>query len=290
MSSQAFFLIIFSSLMHALWNLLVKRSRHKTVFIWWMFVLSGGMFTLLLPLLPGAFPRPDARIILLGIGGGICFFLYHLFNGRAYRGGDLSLTYPLSQTSMLYVPLWGILLVGETVSIPGGCGILLVIVGAYLIQLQRLSFSDLARPFRALGDPSVQAALVAGFVYSFGSIIDKMGVMSYSPLYFTYLLVVIMLSLMTANLLRPRYRQQIMAEWRENRVLILISGPVMIASFISFRYGLSMAPMSYAVLVRQTSVLIGVVIGVVFLGERCGGIRLMSALIILAGIFLIRAG
>ena len=289
-NSLAFSLIVFSSFMHALWNLLVKRSRHKTVFIWWMFVFSAGMFTASLPLLPGSFPMPDLRVSLLGAGGAVCFFLYHLFNGRAYRAGDLSLTYPLSQTSMLYVPLWGILLLDEKISLPGGCGILLVIVGAYSIQLQRLSVDELARPFRNLGNPSVRAALAAGFVYSFGSIIDKTGVQNYSPLYFTYLLVIFMLALMTVNLLRPRYRQQIGAEWRENRMLILISGPVMMASFLSFRYGLSLASMSYAVLVRQVSVLIGVVIGVLFLGESCGRIRMAAALFVMAGIALIRIG
>lgn len=290
MDSSAFTLILFSSLMHALWNLLVKRSRHKTVFIWWMFVISAGMFTVLLPWLPGSFPAPDLRIGLLATGGAVCFFLYHLFNGRAYRTGDLSLTYPLSQTSMLYVPLWGILILGERISLTGGCGILLVIFGAYSIQLQRLSMDELARPFRCLGNPSVRAALAAGFIYSLGSIIDKTGVQHYSPLYFTYLLVICMLVLMTLNLLRPRYRRQIRAEWFESRILILASGPVMMASFLSFRYGLSLAPMSYAVLVRQVSVLIGVLIGVLFLGESCGRIRTAAALLVMAGIALIRFG
>ena len=41
MSTLAFSLILVSAVMHALWNLLVKRSRDKTVFIWWMFVMSG---------------------------------------------------------------------------------------------------------------------------------------------------------------------------------------------------------------------------------------------------------
>lgn len=276
--------------MHALWNLLVKRSRHKTVFIWWMFVASGGLFTAALPFLPGPFPRPDGAVLLLGAGGAVCFFLYHLFNGRAYRAGDLSLTYPLSQTAMVYVPLWGVWILGERLSVMGMAGIFLVAAGAYAVQLQRFSLRELARPFRSLGEPSVQAALAAGFIYSLGAIIDKSGVQRYSPLYFTYLLVIFMLTLMTLNLFRPGYRNQIAAEWRENKHLILASGPVMMASFLSFRYGLSLAPMSYAVPVRQVSVLIGVVIGVGFLGESCGRIRLAAAVLIIAGVFLIRCG
>ena len=48
--------------------------------------------------------------------------------------------------------------------------------------------------------------------------------------------------------------------------------------------------MSYAVPVRQVSLLIGVLIGVLFLGETCGRIRLIATLLVLAGAALIRLG
>lgn len=290
MSSLAFFLILFSALMHALWNLLVKRSGDKTVFIWWMFVSSGALLNFVLLLMPEPFPSPPPEILLLGVAGGACFVFYHLFNGRAYRSGDLSLTYPLSQTSMLYVPLWGVLLLGERLSPTGAAGIFLVMAGAYSVQLRRLSTAEILRPFRSLGDPSVQAALLAGFIYSVGAVIDKTGVSLYPPFHFTYLLVMVMMALMTLNILRPRYRERIAREWRRSRHLILLSGPVMMGSFLTFRFALKMAPMSYAVPVRQVSLLIGVLIGTLFLGETCGRIRFTAALLILAGVLLIRMG
>jgi drug/metabolite transporter (DMT)-like permease len=191
---------------------------------------------------------------------------------------------------MLYVPLWGVWLLGERLSLPGVGGILLILIGTYCVQLRRLTFAEGLRPFRDLGDPSVRAALAAGFIYSVGAVIDKTGVMAYSPLYFTYLLVMWMFLLMSANLLRPCYRGRILAEWRQSRLLVLLSGPVMMASFLSFRYGLKLAPMSYAVPARQVSLLIGVLIGTFFLGETCGRIRFTAALLILSGVFLIRIG
>ena len=99
-----------------------------------------------------------------------------------------------------------------------------------------------------------------------------------------------MLLLMTLNLLRSPYRGRILSEWRQSRNLVLLSGPVMMGSFLSFRYGLSLAPMSYAVPVRQVSLLIGVLIGILFLGETCGRIRFSATLLILAGVVLIRLG
>jgi uncharacterized membrane protein len=290
MSTDAFLLILFSAVMHAFWNLLVKRSSDKTVFIWWMFVSSGLLLNIVLPFLPGEFPPLPPGVLLLGAAGGACFVFYHLFNGRAYQKGDLSLTYPLAQTSMIYVPLWGVLLLGETVSLFGLGGILLVMAGAYSVQLRQFSASEVLRPLRSLGDPSVQAALAAGLIYSVGAVIDKTGVGIFPPFYFTYLLVMFMLLFMTINLLRPRYRGRILAELKCSRNLVLLSGPIMMGSFLTFRYGLNLAPVSYAVPVRQVSLLIGVLIGTLFLGETCGRIRFTAALLILGGVFMIRLG
>jgi len=289
MSTLAFTLILFSAFMHALWNLLVKRSKDKTVFIWWMFVTSGSLMVLALPM-AGPFPLPSWRVIGLAAVGAACFMLYHLFTGRAYRSGDLSLIYPLAQTSMFWVPIWGVLILGEKVSGLGTAGIGLILFGAYSIQLRALAWSEVIRPFRNLRDPAVMAALAAGFIYSIGSVIDKTGVMLYSPFHFTFLLVDFMLLFMTLNVIRPKYRGRVMAEFRHSRLLVILSGPVIMASFLSFRYGLQMAPMSYAVPVRQVSLLIGVLIGVLFLGETCGRIRLIATLLVLAGATLIWLG
>ncbi|NTV50827.1 MAG: EamA family transporter [Geobacteraceae bacterium] len=290
MSPLAFTLIIISAVMHALWNLLVKRSRHKTVFIWWMFVASGSLFTIILPFLSESFCRPDIHTLLMVSLGALCFVLYHLFNGRAYRGGDMSVVYPLCQTSMIYVPIWGMTLLGERLSAAGMCGILLVVFGTYSIQMQRLTLSEMVRPFRNLRTPSVRDALTAGFIYSIGSIAEKSGVRNYSPLYFTYLLVLIMFILMSFNIFRPKYRSLIGEELREHWRLILISGPIMMASFLTFRYGLNLSPVSYAVPVRQVSIVVGVLIGIIFLRESYGRIRLLSALFIMAGAALIKFG
>jgi drug/metabolite transporter (DMT)-like permease len=289
MSNLALLLIVFSAVMHALWNLLVKRSRDKTVFIWWMFIASGSLMNLLLPF-TGPFPPVSATLLGLVVAGSACFVLYHLLNGRAYRSGDLSLTYPLSQTSMLWVPLWGALLLGERFTWAGLAGIALIGAGAWCVQLRTLAWREAVRPLQSLNEPTVMAALAAGFIYSVGSIIDKTGVTGYDPFHFTYLLVVCMFLLMSLNLSRPRYRGRIIAEWHHSRTLILASGPVMLGSFLAFRYGLQQAPVSYAVPVRQVSLLVGVLIGSLFLGEACGRIRFTAALLILAGVALIRLG
>jgi drug/metabolite transporter (DMT)-like permease len=290
MDSLALLLIVFSALMHALWNLLVKQSRDKTIFIWWMFVCSWSLMSVFMFGAGLGLPEISPRSLVLAASAAVCFVLYHWFTGVAYREGDLSLTYPLAQTAMLYVPIWGVLVLGESLSPVGVAGILLILMGAYCIQLRSLSAGEILRPFSQLRSPSVQAALLAGFIYSIGAIIDKTGVNRYSAYHFTYVLVFFMLCFMSLNLLRPCYRGRIMKELRHSPKLVFWSGPVMLASFLSFRFGLQMAPVSYAVPVRQISLLIGVLIGLLFLGESFGRIRLASAGLILAGVILVWHG
>lgn len=289
METLALVLILFSALMHALWNLMVKQSRDKTIFIWWMFLCSWFLMTVLMVVL-GLYPTLGARSVTLAAAAACCFVLYHWLGGFAYRQGDLSVTYPLAQTAMIYVPIWGVLFLGESLSPIGIAGITLIAAGAYSIQLRGVGLRDLIHPFTQTGNPSVQAALGAGLVYSVGAIIDKVGVDSYSAFGFTYVLVAFMVLFMSLNLLRVRYRGRILQGSQESPYLLIFAGPVIVASFLSFRYGLQLAPVSYAVPVRQISLLIGVLIGLLFLREPFGRIRLMSAGLILAGVFLIWQG
>jgi len=291
MSSFALTLVLLSAVSHALWNLLVKGSRDQIAYIWWMFAGALTLMLLLTALLPGALPPVPPRIWLLAAAGAACFALYHLCNGLAYRlGGDLSLVYPLAQTSILWVPLWGVLLLGEHLTPVGIGGILLVALGAFTIQLQRFSRAELRRPLANLRNPAVLAALSAGLIYSVGALCDKLGVGAYPPFPFTLLLVAFMTLFLSLNLLRQGFVRRLGEEWRHNRRRVLLAGPVLMGSFLPFRYGLRLAPMSYAVPVRQASLVIAVVIGVVFLHETCGRIRLLAAGLILAGVICLRFG
>lgn len=289
METLALFLILCSALMHALWNLLVKQSRDKTVFIWWMFLNSWILMTLVVMVRTQPLPL-TLELVWISAAAAVCFVLYHWLGGYAYRVGDLSVTYPLVQTSMVYVPIWGVLVLGEQLNMAGIIGIALIIVGAYGIQMRRLSWRDALYPLTSLQDGSVRAALLAGFIYSIGALLDKTGVTAYPAFDFTYVLVFFMLLFMTLNLLRPSYRGRVLAEARHHPYLVAISGPVIMASFLSFRFGLSLAPVSYAVPVRQVSLLIGVAIGLLFLGETCGRIRLGFAALILLGVFFVWHG
>jgi len=68
MSNLVFSLIVISAVMHAAWSLLMKRSRHKMVFIWWMSFASSGLVTVALPLASEPFRFADLHNLWTHLG------------------------------------------------------------------------------------------------------------------------------------------------------------------------------------------------------------------------------
>ena len=102
MDPTAIGLILISAVFHASWNGLVKRSPDQESFLWWMSLTS------LLTLLPVFYIiLPDWSLPLNALPflliSGVAQSLYFLFLGKAYEYGDLSIVYPLTRSSPLFV-------------------------------------------------------------------------------------------------------------------------------------------------------------------------------------------
>jgi drug/metabolite transporter (DMT)-like permease len=63
---------------------------------------------------------------------------------------------------------------------------------------------------------------------------------------------------------------------------------ILLASILTYRYGLKITEVSYATSVRQVNALFGVLIGILIFRERLGVLRLGAAAIMVAGIIVIK--
>ena len=77
---------------------------------------------------------------------------------------------------------------------------------------------------------------------------------------------------------------------KKDRWWVMFAGVVVFASFISYRYGLTMVNLSYASAIRQVSTLFGAVMGVIFFKEKFTVNRLLGTIAILVGIVMIKIG
>lgn len=290
MPTNALLLILFSSVMHAGWNLILKTTRRKLAFNVFMHASAIAVFSLYWIVRDGAIPLPRGAVLPLALAGGFFFSLYHACLTASYERIDVSLAYPLTTTGPLYIPLWAYIFLGERLSPAGMAGIVIIFLGAYIIQMRELSWLGLSYPLRNIRVPGVVLALSAGVFYSVGAITDKRGVTVADVFLYTYYLDIVLFLFLLGSVLATSGKLHFFEEIRRHWVRGLLAGLVLFASFITYRIGLQMAKVSYATSVRQASAIVGVVGGIVLFGERFGRIRLLGAALIAAGVVCIRLG
>jgi len=276
--------------MHTGWNLILKTTRNKLAFNVFMHAMAIGIFSLYWLFRDGAIPPPAGPVLPLALSAGFFFSIYHACLTASYERVDVSLAYPLTTTGPLYIPLWAYLFLDERLSFLGMGGILVVFLGAYILQMQELSRNGLLFPLRNIRLHGVLFALSAGAFYSVGAIVDKRGVTVADVFVYTYYLDIALFLFLLANALLTTppglFLEEIRARWPRG----IAAGLILFLSFITYRIGLQMAKVSYATSVRQVSALAGVVGGILLFGERFGRIRLLGAALIVLGIACIRLG
>ena len=285
MDSTPLLLIITSAFFHSLWNAVAKHVEAPFNLLALAHIMMAAGLT---PFLARtAVQQVQAAPLLLAfLAGAATFFaLYHLGVAGGYRSGDLSVIYPLTTMAPALVPLWGALFLGEKLAKAGFAGIGLIILGAYLIQFKSASFSATLDPFRRF-DRSVAFALCAAFFYSVGAAFDKAGITLADPLIWSYLLIVTMAiaESVLAAALGMGYWSFAKEHWRAAVGMALI----LLASILTYRFGLKVTEVSYATSVRQVNALFGVALGILIFRERLGSLRLAAAAIMVAGVVVIK--
>ncbi len=281
MSLGALGLLLLAAVLHALWNLFVKRAGEKQIFTWWALVVGVVCFA---PLLVFGAPLP-ARAWPYMLGSAAMEAVYFIGLTLAYKLGDFSLVYPLARgAAPALLAVWAALFLSERPTPLGlvGLGVLLLgllIVGSggWWSQRKAASVSLVA----------VGAALLVALSISIYTVIDGAAVRFVDPS--PYTVVVLALStVFTAPAVLARYGQKAMlAEWRANWLRIILVGVLMMVTYVLVLYAYTLAQVNYAGAIREVSVVFGALAGWFWLGEGFGAQRAVGSVLIFAGILVI---
>jgi drug/metabolite transporter (DMT)-like permease len=230
---------------------------------------------------------------LLIIVSGLIEAVYFITLTRAYSLGDLSHVYPLARGSApLFVLLWALMFLGERPTPIGVGGIFIVVLGLYLVNLP--TFADWKRPLLGLRSSAARWALLTGLLISIYSSIDKVGVRYVDPLPYLYLFLVVTWIALSAQWLNPGRRSALRAEVQVDRRRVLVNATAVAvlgsSAYALVLVALRLSPVSYVSPVRELSVVIGAWIGVRFMGEAGGRLRIFAALLVALGIIVIALG
>ncbi|HEX5182671.1 MAG TPA: EamA family transporter [Allosphingosinicella sp.] len=270
MAAAAFSIVLFSAMLHALWNAIVKSGRDTLLTTVSIAVTASLIAAAILPFLP-----PPARASWPFIAASTCVqIVYFVLIARIYRVADMSLVYPLMRgTAPLLVAILSFSILGERLALFAWIGIALVCAGV-------LGMAAMARRQSGKGLPPalLNAGLIAGY-----TLIDGQGVrLSGAPAAYAgwlFLLIGAALGLWAAAAKRRLFFAYAAAHWR----LAFVGGAGTAASYGLALWAMTIAPIATVAALRETAILFGTAISGLVLKERIGPARVAAAFAIAAG-------
>lgn len=278
-------LVLVSAVSHGLWNYLAKEGKDKESF---MLLLNLTSLPLLLPVFLLILPEIylPLEIVPYLLVSGLAETVYFLGLGKAYESGDLSIVYPVARSSPVFVTIVAALFLGETISLTGLLGILVIFIGVYILHLKGMTREDLVAPLRYLMSGSSRYAIIAALGTTVYSITDKLGVTTVDPLLYSFWLGFSVTGMMTIVTVKRKGFKAIRDEF-SSPLKVSFAGLLMRGGYMLVLYAMSIAPVSYILALRQISVVLGALMGVAFLGESYGRVRIMGSLVIFVGVFIL---
>jgi drug/metabolite transporter (DMT)-like permease len=282
MSLAALGLVVAAAFIHAYWNYLAKRSAGGPVFVWLYSLatclLYAPVIAVLVTLDP---PRYGPIEWLLIVSSGMLHLLYSLTLQRGYRAADLSVVYPLARgTGPLLSSLAAIVILGERPTMAGMLGIALIVSGIFCIAGGPGLFgARRARAAKGVGYGMLTGCFIASYTINDAYAVKVLAV---SPILLDYFGNFVRLAFLSPAM--AGRRQDIVAEWRRNRSIILGVGALIPLSYIFALYAFTLAPVSYVAPARELSMLVGTFFGARLLNEGSVALRMTGAALILLGI------
>ncbi len=279
MDAFVFTAVLFAAACHAGWNATIKRGLDPlttTVLISIGAAIVAAVFVPVVGWPAGAaWPWCGASVLI--------HLVYFAALIESYRAGDLGQVYPIARGSApLMTAIATTALVGERLGLLGWCGIILLAAGVLLLSLR--GGRDLAR----LDRKAVGFALFTAVTICAYSVVDGVGArLAEGATAYSVALFLGIGPVMVIYALVRRGREAVVTMGRDWG-LGLAGGALQLGSYGIAIWAMTVAPIAIVAALRETSVLFGAAIAVIFLKEPLRPSRIAAALTIVAGLTLIR--
>ena len=278
MEILSFTLVIISSLTHALWNLLAKQSGEKNIFLGLSKIAEVIIFFIPFLIVVNRSGFDLTFWYFSVIAAGFVFLNYFLL-AQAYSRIDLSVAYPISRSSTLFLPLIAFIVIGETIDSAGWIAVLFILGGVMVMYLDDLSIGSK----RLFTNPGLFIALLAAFTVACYTVWDKMAVQHIHPFVYFYSYT-FLTAIFYGLLMLKKFRiSRIIREWKQRRFSILSVGFLNTFTYLLILTALLLSKATYVGALRQISLVFGVLFGWWILHERLTVKRICGAAFIITG-------
>jgi drug/metabolite transporter (DMT)-like permease len=285
MDLVAIVMVLSAAVIHALWNALAKRSDDVLAYLWAISLAALVIYAIPFVVLA---TREDFRWdwLRFALASGVIHVGYFSLLALAYARSDLSFAYPIARgTGLTLVPILAVPIFGEHPTAIAWVGIALVAGGILWLHRPILIAALNRGDVRSL--ISIPAFLT-GITIAAYSLNDTAGVRRANPIVYLYLVYAVNAILLTPYLLKAR-PVAVRGALRISKPL-LIGGAGSFGTYMIVLAATRLAPVSYVVPMRETSIVIGAILGTRLLGESLGWTRIGACVLVVMGVMAIGIG
>lgn len=252
--------------------------------------LCFGMFLfamlLLLPMGLSNIPNEIEKnfFIILPISG-LLDAIATLFYLKAIKEGELGEVTPLQMTTPLFAIFFAPFISGDSISVVGFLGILLIILGAYSLNIKASKQNFLAPLFAIVHSKASRCMLLAAFLWSIVNCLNKAGTQISNPFFWGFCSRISLLifsyflffkhKTLSLNFIHHNYKYFLLVG--------TLSAFATLCIFLAYNTGNSI----YVISVKRTSALIGICLGHFLYHETNFKERFAGASIMILGVFLL---
>jgi drug/metabolite transporter (DMT)-like permease len=262
-----------------------KRTKIlEPVFISWFISLFLTIFIFPLALWKGAHPTELFWLVLLArtILDTVATILYV----TAIQRSDISLSVPLVAFTPLLIVLFEFLFTGIVPSIFGILGIVFVVGGVYLLYSDG-SYKNILAPFKAMNkNQGSKFMLFVAVIWSITSTLHKVAIHETNALFYAGVGSVFLFLSLSATILVLRGRNAFSFVSIDSIRQVIPLGVFGVITLLSQMFAQGMAPASYVISVKRTSILFSAILGALLLNESIRK-RIIPILFILIGVIAI---
>ena len=249
------------------------RTIVVLIFIWAIVLATGSSSDI------GSIDgRTWTFLILSGFCTGASWLCYY----KALKLGDVNKVVPIDKSSTVITIILATVLLGESLSVPGAIGIVLIGVGTMLMiekkDVETMSGRNSSWLLFAIGS-AVFAALT--------SILGKIGIEGVESNLGTAIRTIVVLGMSWLMVFVMKKQTQVREVKRRDAGFLVLSGLATGASWLCFFKALQDGPASFVVPIDKLSVVITLVLAFVFLHEQFTTKSLIGCILIGAGTLLL---
>ena len=204
---------------------------------------------------------------------------------KALKHTDLSLAMPIISFTPAFTLLTSFVLLGEFPTLFGLAGILLIVIGSYVLNISHDGepfLKPIQHIFKTRGTVYM---LIVAFLYSFGINFDKIVVINSDSVFgYSFIPLGLGLSFLVISLIQ---KLPLIETVRKHGLKIVGAGAILGLTAVSVNIALTQQIVPYVISIKRMSVLFGVLFGGFFFHEKNMSHRVLGALIMVSGMIVI---